>query len=132
MLKAPPVDKIVSIYGINLKTEIFYFYKDSPNGLTKLELDPAVSILPLPCLPSPFHIPSLFPSPFSFPLSPSLFSSAFSFPPPSSISLPSFPPFPLPLPSTFPLRIECISKFFYQLCVFGGAGVSICIAVGTI
>jgi len=38
-LKAPPVDKILAIYGINLKTENFYFYKESVNGLTKLELD---------------------------------------------------------------------------------------------
>lgn len=44
-LAAPPVDKILSIYGINLKTEIFYFYKAS-NGLTKLELDPTVCYFP--------------------------------------------------------------------------------------
>jgi hypothetical protein len=40
-LKAPPVDRLYAIYGINLKTENFYFYKESP-GLTKLELDPSV------------------------------------------------------------------------------------------
>ena len=45
-LRAPAVDKIVAIYGINLKTETFYFYKPS-NGLTKLELDPSVSLEPL-------------------------------------------------------------------------------------
>lgn len=43
-LKAPPVDKILAIYGINLKTENFYFYKPS-NGLTKFELDSTVNII---------------------------------------------------------------------------------------
>lgn len=43
-LAPPPVDKMLAIYGINLKTEIFYFYKESSNGLTKFELDPSVGI----------------------------------------------------------------------------------------
>eukprot|EP01094_Clydonella_sp_ATCC50884_P018051 TRINITY_DN3267_c0_g1_i1.p1 TRINITY_DN3267_c0_g1~~TRINITY_DN3267_c0_g1_i1.p1 ORF type:complete len:1413 (+),score=388.34 TRINITY_DN3267_c0_g1_i1:156-4394(+) len=42
MLKPPPIDKIFAIYGINLKTETFYFLRESQssNPVTKLELDP--------------------------------------------------------------------------------------------
>lgn len=42
MLKAPPIDKMFVIYGINLKTETFYFLRESKssNPVTKLELDP--------------------------------------------------------------------------------------------
>jgi len=41
-MKAPPIDKIFAIYGINLKTETAYFFKknDSPNPVTSLCLDP--------------------------------------------------------------------------------------------
>lgn len=31
VLKAPPIDKIYAIYGINLKTETFYFFKENPS-----------------------------------------------------------------------------------------------------
>jgi hypothetical protein len=46
MMKAPPIDKIFAIYGINLKTETCYFFKknDSPNPVTSLALDPDVCI----------------------------------------------------------------------------------------
>ena len=49
MLAPPPVDRIFAIYGINLKTETFYFFKKSQKKgakkVTELELDPEVCIL---------------------------------------------------------------------------------------
>ena len=40
MLKAPPIRSIFAIYGVNLKTESFYFFKkNTSNNLTELELD---------------------------------------------------------------------------------------------
>ena len=42
-LKAPPVDRLFAIYGINLRTEAFYFYKKSSSGISALELDSKVS-----------------------------------------------------------------------------------------
>ena len=49
MLKAPPIDKMFVIYGINLKTETFYFFKEdtSSNPVTKLQLDPEVHCTPM-------------------------------------------------------------------------------------
>jgi len=42
LLKAPPIEKMLAIYGVNLKTETFFFFKkNTSNSLTKLELDPA-------------------------------------------------------------------------------------------
>ena len=41
MLKPPPIGNIFAIYGINLKTESFYFFKkNTTNTITELELDP--------------------------------------------------------------------------------------------
>lgn len=41
LLKPPPIEKIFAIYGVNLKTETFFFFKENTsNSLTKLELDP--------------------------------------------------------------------------------------------
>jgi hypothetical protein len=36
---------MMAVYGINLKTEAFFFFRDntSPEPLTKLELDPEVT-----------------------------------------------------------------------------------------
>ena len=41
VLRAPPVDRIYAIYGINLKTETFYFFKDNPSKkpITTFALD---------------------------------------------------------------------------------------------
>jgi hypothetical protein len=48
VLAPPPVDRIYAIYGINLKTETFYFFKKSQKKgakkVTDLELDPEVCI----------------------------------------------------------------------------------------
>jgi hypothetical protein len=45
VFKAPPIDKLYAIYGINLKTEAYYFFKDTKsknNTLTPLQLAPEV------------------------------------------------------------------------------------------
>ena len=41
MLKAPPINKLLCVYGINLKTEVGYYYKRQPDDrLVPLQLDP--------------------------------------------------------------------------------------------
>ena len=47
MLKAPPIDRMYAIYGINLKTETFYFFKENPSKkkITDYSLDSKVSKL---------------------------------------------------------------------------------------
>jgi hypothetical protein len=48
VLAAPPIDKIYAIYGINLKTETFYFFKPNTkktNRISELVLDTKVVIL---------------------------------------------------------------------------------------
>lgn len=44
VLKAPPIDKIYAIYGINLKTETHYFFKENPSKkrITDYSLDSKV------------------------------------------------------------------------------------------
>jgi hypothetical protein len=32
MLKAPPINRLLCVYGINLKTEVSYFYRRLPSG----------------------------------------------------------------------------------------------------
>ena len=46
MLKAPPIDRMYAIYGINLKTETFYFFKEntSKKKITDFVLDSKVII----------------------------------------------------------------------------------------
>lgn len=45
VLAPPPIDKIYAIYGINLKTETFYFFKENPSKkkITDYSLDTKVS-----------------------------------------------------------------------------------------